>query len=191
MRSFTLLMSCRVLLASKDALHRIISPFSQQLERRSSVQEPQSRLSSLARQLRSGLNYAAGVLLALNLIFMCLELELYGRATAQLHGLLSEAHDMEDLNPVLRSLDIVFDCFYIVELMLRIGLHGRAFLGACANWFDMALVAVSTFDIGLFLFAADHGTGPMLLAVRALSTLRAIRLLRIFRLFRGIWACTS
>ena len=89
---------------------------------------------------------------------------------------------------VLRGVE-VFDCIYIVELLLRIGLERWLFFSACANWFDTSLVVAAAFDIGLFLFADADDSMMAVAFARAVNTLRAIRLLRIFRLFRGFWVC--
>ena len=151
-------------------------------------EERHSCLSSLARWLHMNLNYVAGILLGVNLVFMCLELETQGRATGHLLGLQSLVTEVQDSQPVFRTLDVVFDLAFLSELLLRIALDRCGFFRSCANWFDMSLVLVGVCDICLFFTLGAESNIAAVHVIRALHTLRAIRLLRIFRLFRGIWA---
>lgn len=172
-----------------DTLQRMISPSSHTLVGRASVMgrpptEEESCLSRLAMWLRFNLDYFTAFVLAINLIFMCVELELQGRAAGHLAGESSSFTSLQDLNLPLRSLDIAFDTVFLIELLLRMGLQGWALFRTFSGWYDLSLVAVGIADITLFVggdaeVAAVH-------VLRAASTLRAIRLLRIFRLFQGL-----
>ncbi|CAE7577260.1 Scn11a [Symbiodinium natans] len=177
----------------QDTLQRMISPSADRIvaNRLSVVGRPSdtqkdSCWDRLVLCLGFHLNYFAAVVLALNLVFMCLELELQGREVGRFLGAGEEMYDLGDMGPALRRIDVVFDCIYIVELLLRIGLERWLFFSACANWFDTSLVVAAAFDIGLFLFADADDSMMAVAFARAVNTLRAIRLLRIFRLFRGL-----
>mmetsp|Transcript_30616 Transcript_30616/g.68802 ORF Transcript_30616/g.68802 Transcript_30616/m.68802 type:complete len:597 (-) Transcript_30616:125-1915(-) len=167
----------------QDTLQRMISP-----ARRASVApSTTTSLWTLVREwLRMNLNYCASALLAVNLIFMCFELELQGRAAKQLlstDGSLSPS-EMDELDPIFRVLEVTFDFVFFIELVVRAVVFGLEFFKAFSSWFDWLLVLNGLCDVILF-FSGDPNT-MALHVVRALSTLRAIRLLRIFRLFRGL-----
>ena len=83
--------------------------------------EEESCLSRLAMWLRFNLDYFTAFVLAINLIFMCVELELQGRAAGHLAGESSSFTSLQDLKLPLRSLDIAFDTVFLIELLLRDG----------------------------------------------------------------------
>eukprot|EP00439_Symbiodinium_sp_Y106_P056250 s97_g7.t2 len=174
------------------ALQRMISPSSQTMAARASVMgrpptEEESCLSRLAMWLRFNLDYCTGFVLAINLIFMCVELELQGRAAGHLASESSlSLLSLQELNVPLRIVDIAFDTVFLIELLLRMGLDGWALFRKFSGWYDVSLVAVGIADMAVFVAAGADAEVAAVHVIRAASTLRAIRLLRIFRLFQGL-----
>ncbi|CAE7824378.1 CACNA1I [Symbiodinium sp. CCMP2592] len=174
------------------ALQRMISPSSQTMAARASVMgrpptEEESCLSRLAMWLRFNLDYCTGFVLAINLIFMCVELELQGRAAGHLASESSlSLLSLQELSVPLRSVDIAFDTVFLIEFLLRMGLEGWALFRKFSGWYDVSLVAVGIADMALFAAAGADAEVAAVHVLRAANTLRAIRLLRIFRLFQGL-----
>ena len=136
--------------------------------------------------LRFNLDYCTGFVLAINLIFMCVELELQGRAAGHLASESSlSLLSLQELNVPLRIVDIAFDTVFLIELLLRMGLDGWALFRKFSGWYDVSLVAVGIADMAVFVAAGADAEVAAVHVIRAASTLRAIRLLRIFRLFQG------
>eukprot|EP00927_Polykrikos_kofoidii_P057394 TRINITY_DN51519_c0_g1_i1.p1 TRINITY_DN51519_c0_g1~~TRINITY_DN51519_c0_g1_i1.p1 ORF type:complete len:728 (-),score=114.57 TRINITY_DN51519_c0_g1_i1:115-2298(-) len=84
---------------------------------------------------------------------------------------------------VLDVSEKVFCGFYVAELFLRFTLEG--FWQSLRTWrviFDMFLVALSLFDVGVEAFAEEQGVLKELLAVRLLRLARITRVVRLIQL---------
>eukprot|EP00931_Biecheleriopsis_adriatica_P003953 TRINITY_DN10569_c0_g1_i1.p1 TRINITY_DN10569_c0_g1~~TRINITY_DN10569_c0_g1_i1.p1 ORF type:complete len:707 (+),score=113.34 TRINITY_DN10569_c0_g1_i1:217-2121(+) len=95
---------------------------------------------------------------------------------------------------VFDLLEMAFLCFYVLELILRLYVHGLYFFvnEHCAwNVFDLSLVALSGFDVALFILnvtsANDSGGNVSFMRIfRLFKIAKILRTLRVIKVFREL-----
>ncbi|CAK9083404.1 Sodium channel protein type 10 subunit alpha (Peripheral nerve sodium channel 3) (PN3) (Sensory neuron sodium channel) (Sodium channel protein type X subunit alpha) (Voltage-gated sodium channel subunit alpha Nav1.8), partial [Durusdinium trenchii] len=137
--------------------------------------------------VKSLLDYGAGVLVMLNSVIMLVELELEGQELARLVGLAE--HNYSNALTICRVINDGFSLVFFAELLLRIFLEPRTFHRDVSNWLDAFLAIAGLVDFFITISLPETSTSQsivLLRLMRVMKSLRAIRMVRSLRIFRGL-----
>lgn len=135
-----------------------------------------SRLEKLRHWLQSSrFEMLITTVLCINVLWMALELQVYGSYRGYEVGVVAQSAIPEEWLPSIdvafRIGDGIFTAFFVFDVGLRIALLGRRFFKVCMNYIDLLVTAASVVE----LVASQMTMNPML-----------FRLLRIGKLARAL-----
>lgn len=98
----------------------------------------------------------------------------------------------KDQTAMLSSINLIFSCVFIGEMLLKFVAYGRAYFLSAWNCFDFFVVSASILDIMLIYIGKSSKDGsssaisilPQI--ARIFRVLRITRLLRLFKRFKGL-----
>lgn len=120
-----------------------------------------------------------GFVIVLNALMMAGKGEYEGVTTAKTLGRAPDTQRWESADSFFNVFEHGFAMFFLLEIIIRLMLDGKAYIQIVSNWFDIIIVVVSLLD--LFLF---QDVDSQVVNLTFLRLFRLVRLMKIFRVFR-------
>jgi len=138
------------------------------------------------KQVLSGQRFdlVVGFLICLNAMIMALELEYQGGKVGTKLGLSDEDHDVSwpHAADVFSILNFIFTMIFVVELFLRVSVHGCHYLANVPNLMDALVVMVTAIDN--YILTPLGVAMPNVTFIRLLRIVKLVRVLRVVRVMR-------
>jgi len=121
-----------------------------------------------------------GVVVLINIVVMCLQLEHEGSLAAVHLQVGPDVGLSPRMGKTCEIMEYVFTAWFMLELLLRIWVHGFSMFRSLYNIFDIVVVLVTAIDALGQAFQA-RASGTNLSSARLLRNFRLVKFLRVFR----------
>jgi voltage-gated sodium channel len=121
-----------------------------------------------------------GIVVLINIVFMCLQLEHQGSLAAVHLQMKPDIGFSSGVGDSFQIMEYIFTAWFLIELLFRIWVHGFGMFRSLYNVFDAAIVLATIIDaLGQAFQALSGGTNVSF--ARLLRNLRLVKFMRAFR----------